>query len=114
MWNGDEIYCLAVQKKGKSILKLDSSGIWEEVLAAGPKNISSFCFAGNNMVIAGENNGINNLFLYDPSGNSYHQVTSTGLEHSILTTIRTAIHYIFRIFFGWVPDSKHPLESGFL
>lgn len=73
--NSDQIYCLSVGAHGKSILKLSNSGSWEEVLPPNFKNISSFCFADSAIIIAGEKDGINNLFAFDPAKKTFSQIT---------------------------------------
>ncbi len=76
VWNKSEVYCLSVQKKGKSIIKLKNDS-WYEVMLPTFNNISSFCMVDSTIVFAGENNGVNNIFIYNPFKNTYSQVTNS-------------------------------------
>jgi hypothetical protein len=76
LWfDSEQIYCLSVGDRGKSIIKLNKSDSWEDVLTPNFKDITSFCFADSAIIIAGEKDGINNLFAYNPSNKSFSQIT---------------------------------------
>lgn len=77
VWKENEIYCLAVTQKGKAIIKLNKYGNWEDVLPASYRNISSFTFADSLLIIAGENDGLNNLFVYNRSTKMFSQITNS-------------------------------------
>lgn len=115
LWSGNhEIYVLVVNKHGKSIQKLDSSDNWSVILPFTFKNISSYCLAENSLIIAGENNGINNLFIYKPEDDSFYQITrsETGAFEPFFDTNSRKLYFSEYTSKGhriasipWEPDS---------
>ncbi len=114
VWDLEEVYCLSVQKSGKSIIKLTASQLWEEVMPSSFRNISTFCLSDKNIIFAGEDSGINNIFIYSPSENSYSQVTNSrfGAFEPFMDTNNNHLYFTeytsdgYRIGYTiWSPDA---------
>jgi len=72
------IYCLAVGKNGKALLKYDKTiDEWETIIPSTFSDISSFSIAGDNIILAGETNGHNNIFSYNIPSKSFFKITSS-------------------------------------
>lgn len=113
VWNQNEVYCLSVQKNGKSIIKTVGDS-WTEIMAPTFNNISSFLVFDNYLIFAGENNGLNNIFIFNPSDNNYSQVTNSrfGAFEPYLDTNNRILYFSeytsdgYRISFTpWYPNS---------
>ncbi|HEX3009768.1 MAG TPA: hypothetical protein VHO90_19345, partial [Bacteroidales bacterium] len=119
---GDNVYCLSVGKSGKSLVKINirDGGPWETVVPASFKNISNFCIVNNHIVIAGENDGINDLFLYHPDSSTYYQITNTrfGAFEPSIDTVNRKLYFAeytpngYRVaFLPWNPDTLLPVPG---
>jgi Tol biopolymer transport system component len=73
--SSSEILFLASSKAGKYIIKLNKDNVWEQVTPSSFQNISSFCVAGNKLLLAGERNGTNNIFSFSFTDSTFSQVT---------------------------------------
>lgn len=77
LWvKSNEIFCISVEKEGKTILKLDpENDIWEMVVPPTNNDISDLYLEDKFLIFGGQKNGVNNLFAYNLVSKHYFQLT---------------------------------------